>query len=450
MAKNDANIDAAEDALAGVVSENIAEDAAAIGDAATGAVEQYGEILMTGEAYSELIAIAFIIATAWLVGVSANALIRKRCPKWFESGWAWLLRPLKLLPALLAIIGLNIVTPMIVEDVGTPHFLHIAIQVNLAWIMIKLTFMLVGSRLVAWLISSMVIAGVTLGAFDLLEPTMQLLQGIGVTFGETNINLLGVLKGMVLCIVLFWLAFALSGRIEKQLSRSSLSYSIRTLLTKFFKILLFTLAIMVTLSAIGVDLTALAVLGGALGVGIGFGLQTITSNFISGIILLIDKSIKQGDLIEVSGVEGYVRRLNIRSTTIETFSGQEVTVPNETLITSNLTNFTMNNRRARVEIHVGVAYGSDYALVKELLLKAAISHPRCMSEPKPACYMREFADSSVNFRVQFWVADVVEGRLGPQSDVMFEITRLFDEHSIEIPFPQRDVNLRQMGSDPQL
>ena len=442
MTENMNQINEIEHSEPAVLTENIAKDAEAISDAASGSVEKYIELFSTQAGYTELGIIAAAAAMAWLAAKIIDWIAHKRFPSLFNEHWSWLMRPLKLLPSLLTILALVLASPVIAAQVEQPHFVGIAIQIATAWLLIKTTFMLVSSKLIAWLLSSVIVMVVTLEAFDLLAPTKQLLSGIGFEIGDGEVTLLGILNGALLCVVLIWLALAGSRRIETQLYRTNLSYNIRELLIKFSKVLLFSIALLASLSVMGVDLTALAVFGGALGVGIGFGLQTITSNFISGIILLLDKSIKQGDLIEVNGVEGYVRRLNIRSTTIETFSGQEVTVPNETLISNNLTNFTMNNRKARIEIPIGVAYGSDYGRAKELLLQAAKSHPRCMEDPKPGCFMREFADSSVNFRLQFWVEDVIEGRLGPQSEVMFEIARLFNENHIEIPFPQRDVNLK--------
>lgn len=423
--------------------DNLAEDAAALSDAATHAVAGYADILVTEAAYIELGLIGIALIVAYLIGWAANVMIQKRLKPILGHSWEWLMKPLALLPSFLSIIALTLVAPIVATYVETPHFTSVAIHVMIAWLVVRSIFILLKTRSIAWLISILITASVVLDIFGLLTPTITLLEGIGFSLGGSDINLLGILKGMVLCVILFWLAFASSRRVETQLRRSSISYNVRELLIKLFKILLFTLAILISLTTVGVDLTALAVFGGALGVGVGFGLQSITSNFISGIILLMEKSLKQGDLIEVGGVQGYVRELNIRSTMIETFGGQEVSVPNETLLSSNLTNYTMNNKRARIEIPIGVAYGSDYALVKELLLQAAHAHPRCMGDPEPACFMREFGDSSVNFLLQFWVEDVIQGCLGPQSDVMFDIARLLEENNISIPFPQRDVRLIQ-------
>ena len=447
MAETTNEINEIETDETAVLAENLAEDAEAVSEAAVGSIERYISFLKTDAAYTELTMIAVAVFSAWLVGLGINRLIHKKFPALFESEWAWVTHPIKLLPWFFAIISLSFTGPMVIAmQVKEPHFIPIVMQIIVVWLLVKIVLMLVRSRVVAWLLSCLMISFVTLQAFNLLDPTAQLLSGIGFSMGDHEITLLGILQGIVLCVILFWLAHAGSQRVELQLRQSRMEYNIRELLIKFFKILFYTMAVLITFSTMGFDLTALAVFGGALGVGIGFGLQSITSNFISGIILLADKSIKESDLIEIDGVEGYVRKLNIRSTTIETFSGQEVTVPNETLLSNKLTNFTMSNRKARIEIYVGVAYGSDYGLVKELLIQAAQSHPRCMEDPRPGCYMREFADSSVNFRLQFWVADVVEGRLGPQSDVMFEIARLLDENNISIPFPQRDVNLIQAAA----
>jgi small-conductance mechanosensitive channel len=229
---------------------------------------------------------------------------------------------------------------------------------------------------------------------------------------------------------------------------SRLSYNSRALIVKLTEIVLYFIAFMITLNVVGVDLTALAVFGGALGVGIGFGLQKITSNFFSGIILLVEKSIKAGDLIEIaSGTTGTVKQLAMRYTLIETADGREVMIPNEDLIVGRVTNWTYTTSHARIDITIGVAYEADMDKARALMIEAATEHPRCIAEPAPNCFMREFADSSVNFMLIFWVDDVTQGRLGPQSDVMFSILRKFAANRIEIPYPQREMRMRMPPSE---
>jgi len=210
------------------------------------------------------------------------------------------------------------------------------------------------------------------------------------------------------------------------------------------KIILFILSVVIGLNILGVDLSSLAFLTSALVVGIGFGLQKIISNYVSGIILLFDRTIENEDLIELDdGTLGYLENTGQRNSRIRTFDGKEVMVPNEDLITSKVINYTHSDNNSRIEIIIGVSYSSDLNQVKEIILSSARDHPRTLKSPEPACFLREFADSSVNFLLHFWIGDVDEGRYGPQSEVMFDIWNKFEESGIEIPFPQRDINIKE-------
>ena len=221
----------------------------------------------------------------------------------------------------------------------------------------------------------------------------------------------------------------------------------RALLSKVMQVAIYMVAFVIAIHALGINIAALAVLGGTIGIGIGFGLQKITSNFISGVILLLEKSLESGDLIELSnGSLGYVRQTFARYTLIETLDGKEVMVPNEEFIINQVTNLSYSDNKARVEVQVGVSYDSDTELARDLMLDTASNHPRCLDEPSPACYLTEFADSSVNLVLYFWIADVTHDRLGPKSDVMREIRKRFQESGITIPFPQRDIHV--IGAQP--
>jgi len=215
------------------------------------------------------------------------------------------------------------------------------------------------------------------------------------------------------------------------------------LVLKLAQIVIYLVAFLVGLDFVGIDLTTLTVFSGAVGIGLGFGLQKIASNFISGLIILMEKSIEEGDLIELSdGTFGYIRRASARYTLVETFDSKEIRVPNEDLITSRVVNWTFSNSSARIEIELGVAYDSDIDLAHDLILAAAREHPRCVIKPEPACFLRSFGDSSVNFILHFWVEDVTLGRWPTQSEVMFSIWRKFKDNGIEIPFPQRDLHIK--------
>lgn len=268
--------------------------------------------------------------------------------------------------------------------------------------------------------------------------------------GDYEITAYMVLKGAFIAALLFWVTAVIAGFGETRISRMrTVKRSTQILLTKFFQILVYAIAFVVGLDMMGIELTALAVFGGALGIGLGFGLQKITSNFISGIILLFEKSINQDDLVELQdGFSGFVRRISSRFTLVETFDGKEIMIPNEDFITSQVINWTYSNKQGRVDIEVGVAYDSDLEKAQALILEAASEHERCITEPEPVCFLNEFGDSSINFLLYFWVADVTEGRLRPRSEVMMSIWRKFRDNGIEIPFPQRDLHIRSADGLP--
>lgn len=292
-------------------------------------------------------------------------------------------------------------------------------------------------------VTAVVAIVMTLNITGLMAPITKQLDSLAFDIGNFHLSLLSLVQGLIILVIVLWVARLTANTLEAYLRRSPyLSYNARELTAKFFRIFVYFIALMIALSAIGVDLTAFAVFGGALGVGIGLGLQKITSNFVSGITLLMEKSIKLGDLVEVGNVSGWVRQLNVRYTLIETFDGREVMIPNEDLASTRVSSWTHSHNMARVEVPVGVAYGSDLRLVQKLMVEAAEEHPKCVKSQETRCWLREFGDSSVNFLLVFWVSDVREGRFGPKSDVMFAIFDKFKQHGIEIPFPQRVVTMK--------
>lgn len=296
-----------------------------------------------------------------------------------------------------------------------------------------------------FLILLAIIAFALLSILGYLVPVQEFLnqESLTIQIGSYAITPYKFLKAIAALVLIFWLSAIISDFGEKQIQKlNHLRSSTKALLTKAFQILLYFIAFLIILDVLGIDLTALAVLSGAIGIGIGFGLQKITSNFISGLILLFEKSIEKDDLIELTdGTFGFVRHTSARYTLVETFDGKEILIPNEDFITNRVTNWTYSNSKGRVEIPVGISYKSDIHKAQELILEAAKEHPRCINDPEPVCYLREYGDSSVNFLLFFWVEDIVEGRYQPQSEVMFSIWDKFKAHNVEIPFPQRDVHL---------
>jgi small-conductance mechanosensitive channel len=263
--------------------------------------------------------------------------------------------------------------------------------------------------------------------------------------GDYNLTLWVFLRSAITIILLFWTAAVLHDFAEGRIrSMKKLRISTRHLLMKSLQIGIYFIAGMLTLDILGIDLTTLAVFSGAIGIGLGFGLQKISSNFVSGIILALERSIKLDDLVELQdGTSGYVRKSGARYTLIEVGNGKEMMIPNDDFITSRVINWTYTNTRCRVDIPVRVSYNSDIEKARDLIIDAARSHPACLPDPGPVCLLTHFGDSSVDFMLHFWISDVRSGRGGPQNDVMFDIWRRFRENNIDIPYPQREIHVRE-------
>lgn len=268
-------------------------------------------------------------------------------------------------------------------------------------------------------------------------------------FGSYEINAYQFLRATLVVVLLFWIAAAISGFGEARINRmTGVRASNRILFIKLLQITIYFIVFLAALDMFGVELKALAVFGGALGIGIGFGLQKITSNFISGIILLMEKSIEADDLIELSdGTNGFIRRTGARFTLLETPDGKEVMIPNEDFITSRVTNWTYSNKRGRAEICIGVSYDSNLELAQKLMLEAANEHPRTSKYPEPSCFLNKFGELAVEFLMYFWVDDVTEGRLQPRSEVMFSIWDKFHANGIKIPLQQRDFIIKHIEAE---
>lgn len=283
-----------------------------------------------------------------------------------------------------------------------------------------------------------------LNQVHLLGHVTKAINSVSISIGSFSLTPFSLLKAIGLLAILVWGVSNTVDWVNQQIKRNQrLKANTKSLLSKTIEVLIYFMGFMIGLRILGIDLTALTVVGGALGVGIGFGLQKITSNFISGIILLFERSIEVDDLIEIDGgIYGFVKQINARYTLIEMFDGKEIMVPNEDFITQRVTNWTYSNAKGRIEISVGVSYGCDIKLAQSLILDAALDHPECIKDPEPLVHLREFGDSSVNFLLFFFIDDVTKGRYIIQSEVMMNIWDRFKLHNIEIPFPQQDIHIK--------
>ena len=281
-----------------------------------------------------------------------------------------------------------------------------------------------------------------LDIFGMLDLVIEYLDFYAFKIGTVRISIYLVIKAIIVLMIVFWLSSLVSKKSKSYVDNSkSIKSSTKSIIAKFIDIIVYAIVIIILLKTFGVDMTTLAVIGGAVGVGIGFGLQKIASNFISGIILLFEKSVEIGDVVELDGgnIYGIVKHFGGRYTVIEESDGKETMVPNEDFIIQKVTNWSYTNNRARIEINLGVAYGSDLTMVREILLNCARENPRCLNYPEAECFVTSFGEYDIKFTLYFWISDIIEGRAKPKSDVLINIWDKLQENNIRIPFPQREI-----------
>lgn len=365
-----------------------------------------------------------------------GAVLRVLLPLWMPLLWALLLW---LATTAAATYGLP------------SRMLNSATGLVLAWVAIRLVSQLVRNPVLATIVVWTAWTFAALNILNLLEPAKNVLDSARlIVFERDNdgnpteyISLLTIVSWTLLLFILLSIAVYLSGFLEARIRTiRTLSPSLQVLFTKSLKIVLITLAFVIAINTAGIDLTALAVFGGALGVGVGFGLQRVVSNLISGVILLVDKSIKPGDVIAVSGTYGWVTALGGRYVSVVTRDGVEHLIPNELLISERVENWTHSHSRTRLKVDVGIHYKSDVHYAIALCLDACTDLDRVLADPEPKCLLIEFGDNSVNLQVRFWIADAHNGVQNIRSAVLLRIWDKFKEEGIEIPYPQRDLHLR--------
>ena len=391
-----------------------------------------------------LVALAF--AAGWWVGQRAGPRLAALARRWAGRGDADAYR------SAVAVVGMALTAlPLLV---ALPFFAggplaSVIVAVALGVAAARLAHALVrlaglGSGY-AGLLAAAVFVATTAGSLGGLQPLLATLDRAGVTVGSRRISLLGVVNAVVVVAVLFAVA-RLANRV---LTHSigglhRLDVSQRTLLQKLSGIAVIVVAGLIGIDLLGIDLTALAVFSGALGLAVGFGLQKTVGNLLSGLILLMDRSVKPGDVIVVGDTFGEVTKIGVRAVSVVTRDGKEHLIPNEQLMVEPVENWSYSSRNVRIHIPVGVAYDTDLPLAQRLMIEAATGVERVLKDPAPSVWLRGFGDSSVDHQILAWIEDPEAGVGNVQSDVLNRVWRLFQEHSIEIPFPQSDVHIRSM------
>jgi small-conductance mechanosensitive channel len=276
--------------------------------------------------------------------------------------------------------------------------------------------------------------------FEVLEQVVKFAKSVSMNIGAVEISIYTLVNIYVILVVLYWLVSHITDLFDQTIRYSRhLTSTQKVLYSKIVKFTLVAVAVLLGFHLTGIDITSITVVSGAIAFGIGFGLQRIFSNLISGIILLVDKSIQPGDVIAVGETYGVVSNLEARYISIVTRDGKKHLIPNETLITQPVENWSYQDNQIRICIPVGVSYDSDPYLVQAILVNCAEEHPRVLTDPPVRCFLKGFGESSIDFDLRFWIEDPINGLGNPQSDILFRIWDKFKEHNIEIPYPHRQV-----------
>ena len=323
------------------------------------------------------------------------------------------------------------------------YLLDIIESLLIAWVFIRLFSSIVQDKSWARFIAFIAWTVAALHILSLLDPTLVLLDRLAVTIGDTKLSALLLIKTVIILTVLIKLALSFATVLEKRISTSErFTPSMQVLLSKVITITLIVMAVMITISSLGIDLSAFAFIGGAIGLGIGFGLQKVVSNLFSGLILLLDRSIKPGDVIAIDDTYGQIRSMGARYVSIVTRDSTEYLIPNEDLITHQVVNWSFSTTFIRLKISVGVSYGSNIRRVMTLMVAAASKIDRVLEDPKPVCQLKDFGDHTIDLELRFWIRDPENGISNVSSAVRLAIWDAFKADGIEIPFPQRVVHMK--------
>lgn len=293
-----------------------------------------------------------------------------------------------------------------------------------------------------WVLTALHLSG-------LLPQILNVLEDVKFSIGKNPFNLLLALQALLTILVTIFITLWFSRVVENRLmSAQNVNMNLRVVLAKLLRVFLLFIAILFALSAVGLDITMLSVFGGALGVGLGFGLQRIASNYVSGFIILLDKSMQLGDVVTIDTHYGVVSDLRTRYLVLRKLDGTEVIIPNETLIINPVINHSSTDHKARVQMPVQVSYASSLELAMELMHDIAFRHPRVLELPLPAVQIQGFGESGIDLVLNLWIPDPEEGSANLKTEIYLEIWRAFQKNNISIPYPQREVRILEAQQQP--
>ncbi|WP_424438610.1 mechanosensitive ion channel family protein [Planktotalea sp.] len=404
------------------------------------------------------IAYQILIAAAVFVLAHFVALFLKpRFHSWMRAreGWpTWRMRILVMLHRrlrLLVYVVLMWIAVLIMRELTWPsrsYLLAIIANLATAWFFVAFVTRFIHNALLRSIIRYGAWIWVTLSIVNLTDETQNLLQSIAFELGTVRLSLWLVLQAIIILAVLFAGARFLSTVATASIRKNDdISPSMQVLAVKFLQVSLYGAAFFMGVRAVGVDLTGLAILSGAIGVGLGFGLQKVVSNLVSGVIILLDKSIKPGDVISLGETFGWINSLGARYVSVVTRDGKEYLIPNEDLITGQVVNWSHSSDYVRLDIFFGAAYDDDPHKVRALAVEAAQTVNRVLGKPRaPVCHVVGFGDSSVDYILRFWIMDPTAGLTNVRGAVFLALWDTFKENGISIPFPQREVRMLEDGN----
>ncbi len=328
-------------------------------------------------------------------------------------------------------------------------FVQIALGLSVIFLVHQIINQFIRTKFIIALTNWVALPVALLLVFGWLDDVTAYLDRYSIEVGSIRVSAYALARTLFFGAFLFWLG-RISNSTGKRVIRSRPDFDSRTreILTKLFEISLFVIIALILLQVMGINFTTLAVFGGALGVGLGFGLQQIAANFISGIIILLDKSIKPGDTITLGDTFGWIRELRARFVSVITRDGREYLIPNEDFITQQVINWSFSDEMVRLDVPFGVSYEADPHQVSALAIEAAISVGRVDADRRPVCWLTGFGDSSLDFVLRFWIRDPQQGLTNVRGKVLLALWDTLKENGIEIPYPHREVIMKQPPTGP--
>ena len=397
-----------------------------------------------------------IIGASLLLGWAIARLLTRRLPPADTRKPA--LRGLRHAVAPLLAVLLLLLAKAVLKHALAINVINVAVPLLLALTLLRfasqtLRYVFAPSgllKLVEHVVGWIVLIGLALHLTGLLHDVLTVLDDISFSVGRQRISLLLVLEGSLSVIVTVLIALSIGRLLENRIMRTEgLDHNLRLVFSKITRALLVLFGVVIALPLAGIDITFLSVFGGALGVGLGFGLQKIAANYVSGFIILLDRSVRIGDLMTVDNRYGEITQISTRYTVLKGLDGTEAIIPNETMISSVVVNHSFTNRELRMKVPVQIGYDSDVEKALATLVSVAQDHPRVLKERAPEAFLREFADNGINLELSVWINDPEEGQQNLRSALNLEIWKRFRAEGIEIPYPHRDIRILNQSSTQQ-